>query len=1534
MISWLHISDLHMKKGNDADQQNSCSTFLRACREGSIQADFVVATGDFHNYWDTGDYSMSRKFLIQLMDALHLDIQEDLFMVPGNHDITDSPARSKAIRDFYNQCDTEYTGSIDDSRDYKAVLSQNADLVQSLTSGFPDYCKLVTDLIGEHYSATSPASVHMRTWREKINLLHLNTSLLSDGDKLRHKEAVDIAYACSTAIRKQMAAELPTLVLGHHSFYDLHGTIQDSLIELFNQTNVCAYLAGDQHRANNRSSDYLIDRKTGTDAWPNIVCRKLTAADDDDYSDFGAILYTWDERDIVYPKQLGWAKNGSGLGLFDLGGEAIRPFHMQANHSGRLYEQLLEKLKKTRKNHPSFQLVEISEELFPNAKLDLDIHRQLATSDFDSKSDVPKLLKTFFQMSWKYKGQNHLSITGEGGIGKTVTLLSLVVQDGFLPRRVPAVYIPLHALSGNIQDPVSQYLLDEVFHQNMENLKELKLLANQKWMNDPSLILLVDGFNEIAAENRPAIAKNIRAWSLYQGVQLVIASRYDVRNYLSDLQGDYHSVRLQPLKQSVIRAYLKRAGVPIPKGGNPVWMAINYPLMLSLYVQNEKIRLFSDRSTTVFLDWKISDSAGAIVWNYLQRELWRCQNGGNHDVGFPAKCVQILEYVAPFIAWKMVQKQVFFLSRQELQEEVKAALSKLERLKSDALPMHIQNVLADCGGFGKGLEWEECYQLLTQDLNLFRMGRRGGKEVGTLMHQAFRDCFAAIHLLNTALEMSDTAQLPPEWMYDIDCYVLNAAGELIEDHVAQRLWEANRSHRPTNPVITKTMLELQKRLRNYDFSQLDFSGMDLREVCLYPYIMPGQTALRLPTRKNCLRRTMVSPRTFRQGNRAEIITAAAFSPDGQRCIISTSNGTLQIWDIHSGQYILSSIEENLQSAGPPMAVLDGQRCVAVTRDWDAILVWDILNGEPVCRFEMPSGLNHVKAIAVTGDGEYCVGGMSDGALWRWEISSGHCVQLSKADSSSVNVIAVTPDNQRCLVGSSNGNLTIWDIKTGRHLVSLWHQGPVNAIAIFPDGRRCVSGTENGALHICDIEKEDHICCLTDQSAEAVKAVAVTEDGQRCVSVSNRGTISIWDLEREISIKTLEGYSSTISSTAITADGKYCACGSSDGTLYVWDVEIGQRHILNEGTSKMSVVAVSSSVRQCVGAALDGSLHEWNWVDGKYFRLLEGSSAVITAQNLSANGAWYVAALSDHSVRIWDVKRGDPWIFEGYFRKITAMAITNDGTLCVCASGEGLCVWNTKSKAYRIVKSCTEVINRLEIAADGQYCVGVSVSGSLNIWNMHDGRHRILKGHSGLITAMAITPNGQICISASDDCTLCVWELSSGQRLRTLEGHSGTVTSVDITADGRYCVSISNDYTLRVWNVQNGQCLKILDGFLKTMDAVALHPMKPWGIIASKGNGLRIWNLKTGWCVRILETNSNTVSKIAVTPDGRFCACILEDNGGLCALEVRGDRRRLIKPMIGISLFNVDFSEAVIRPRGYAETLRQNGAKISQRALRR
>ena len=57
---------------------------------------------------------------------------------------------------------------------------------------------------------------------------------------------------------------------------------------------------------------------------------------------------------------------------------------------------------------------------------------------------------------------------------------------------------------------------------------------------------------------------------------------------------------------------------------------------------------------------------------------------------------------------------------------------------------------------------------------------------------------------------------------------MDFTAELATPEEAARLWEANRTALPTSPSATRNMLELQKRLRNYDFSQLNFSGMDLQ----------------------------------------------------------------------------------------------------------------------------------------------------------------------------------------------------------------------------------------------------------------------------------------------------------------------------------------------------------------------------------------------------------------------------------------------------------------------------------------------------------------------------------------------------------------------------------------------------------------------------------------------------------------------------------------------------------------------------------
>ena len=103
-----------------------------------------------------------------------------------------------------------------------------------------------------------------------------------------------------------------------------------------------------------------------------------------------------------------------------------------------LKAHLSKELKDTRDRHPSIRLMRIDEGLFPQGVPEL--HNIEAVNDSNEIKSVPSIVAE----SWGRNEKNHLMIEGEGGIGKTVTLLYL--PDKFVPHEVPAVYVQLHRL--------------------------------------------------------------------------------------------------------------------------------------------------------------------------------------------------------------------------------------------------------------------------------------------------------------------------------------------------------------------------------------------------------------------------------------------------------------------------------------------------------------------------------------------------------------------------------------------------------------------------------------------------------------------------------------------------------------------------------------------------------------------------------------------------------------------------------------------------------------------------------------------------------------------------------------------------------------------------------------------------------------------------------------------------------------------------------------------------------------------------------
>lgn len=169
-------------------------------------------------------------------------------------------------------------------------------------------------------------------------------------------------------------------------------------------------------------------------------------------------------------------------------GRIMGPPHADAETVARINDRL----KKRRRDHPSFKLMGgaqcgggIDERLLPKGRMAGQIPNSARTVVADGGE--PVRFGEFIRASWESGGQCHLLITGEGGIGKTVALLTIATEEGFLPWSVAAVNVPLHELAqycgdgeGADRDCVDRFV-ERDFPGGKEALATLCELASMPW---------------------------------------------------------------------------------------------------------------------------------------------------------------------------------------------------------------------------------------------------------------------------------------------------------------------------------------------------------------------------------------------------------------------------------------------------------------------------------------------------------------------------------------------------------------------------------------------------------------------------------------------------------------------------------------------------------------------------------------------------------------------------------------------------------------------------------------------------------------------------------------------------------------------------------------------------------------------------------------------------------------------------------------------------------------------------------------------
>jgi predicted MPP superfamily phosphohydrolase len=89
-ITWLHLSDFHFSTQTTYNSQIVLDALLddiaQCIQNDNLQPDFIVISGDIAFSGQPEEYDLAKEFLDRLLEVTHL-FKEDIFIVPGNHDV-------------------------------------------------------------------------------------------------------------------------------------------------------------------------------------------------------------------------------------------------------------------------------------------------------------------------------------------------------------------------------------------------------------------------------------------------------------------------------------------------------------------------------------------------------------------------------------------------------------------------------------------------------------------------------------------------------------------------------------------------------------------------------------------------------------------------------------------------------------------------------------------------------------------------------------------------------------------------------------------------------------------------------------------------------------------------------------------------------------------------------------------------------------------------------------------------------------------------------------------------------------------------------------------------------------------------------------------------------------------------------------------------------------------------------------------------------------------------------------------------------
>jgi WD40 repeat protein len=354
-----------------------------------------------------------------------------------------------------------------------------------------------------------------------------------------------------------------------------------------------------------------------------------------------------------------------------------------------------------------------------------------------------------------------------------------------------------------------------------------------------------------------------------------------------------------------------------------------------------------------------------------------------------------------------------------------------------------------------------------------------------------------------------------------------------------------------------------------------------------------------------------------------------FSPDGKRLVSASGDGTAKVWDLTTGQPLLSLRSDYSQMFSVSFDK-SGNRVVTSSRDGRATL-WDATTGWRLLSWTGRGG--PIQSVAFDAEGERVLTGSWDGTVEAWEVPKVHTRQVMD--------VAFSPDGKSLASVSQDGTLKLWDAE-GEHPVKTLSGGEV----LF-----AVASSRNGLLAASGEDKRVMVWTLSDLNRKprtwfvgAASGISFSQDGSRLVSASEDGTsAAVWNVvtgEKLMSLPKPKGSSYwDINDVAFSPDDKAVAVASGDSTVRIWDLSSNAVREFKEGHKGRIVwLSFSPDGKQLATCSYDRTAKVWDVKTGRLLQTLAGHTNTVVGVAFGHDGRVATASV-DGTARVWDAGTG-------------------------------------------------------------------------------------------------------------------------------------------------------------------------------------------------------------------------------------------------------------------------------------------------------